>query len=67
VKADPINVALVLLVFANTLAVVQFQALATSSPLGISKASTIQIARDHISAAVRPYLVASSEAASRPQ
>jgi hypothetical protein len=67
VKADPINIALVLLVFANTLAVVQFQALATSNPLGTSKVSTIQITREHISATVRPYLVASSHGQSQRQ
>jgi len=53
VKADPINIALVLLVFVNVLAVVQFQALARTNPLGTSKVSTIEITRQQILAAVR--------------
>jgi len=61
VKADPIDIALAFLVFANALAVVQFQALATSSPFGTSKASTMEITRQHLSEVVRPYLVASSQ------
>ena len=52
-KTDPINIALVFLVFMNTLAVVQFQALARSNPSGTSKVSTIEIAQRHIVAAIR--------------
>jgi hypothetical protein len=53
VKADPINLALVVLVFVNTLAMVQFQALARSNPSGISKISTIEIAQQRVVAAIR--------------
>jgi len=52
-KADPLNIAIVFLVFMNTLAVVQFQALARTPSLGVSTVSTIEIARDHGLTAVR--------------
>lgn len=51
-KTDPVNIALVVLVFMNTLAVLQFQSLAWASPLGTSKVSTMEIARDRIADAV---------------
>jgi hypothetical protein len=50
-KSDPVNIALVLLVFLNTLAVVQFQALARTNPVGTSKASAIEITMDQSSRA----------------
>jgi hypothetical protein len=53
VKADPINIALVVLVFMNTLAVVQFQVLARSNPSGISKINATEIAQHHVVAAAR--------------
>lgn len=52
-KADPFNIAIVFLVFMNTLAVVQFQALARTTPSGMSMISTIEITRDSVPAAVR--------------
>ena len=52
-KTDPINIAIVLLVFANALAVVQFQALARTSPLETSKVATIEVPRQHMLVAVR--------------
>jgi hypothetical protein len=42
-KSDPMNLALVLLVFLNTLAVVQFQALARTNPPGTSNTGSFEI------------------------
>jgi len=52
-KADPLNIAIVFLVFMNTLAAVQFQALAWTPLSGVSTVSTIEIARDRAQAVVR--------------
>jgi hypothetical protein len=51
-KADPFNIAIVFLVFMNTLAAVQFQALARTTSLRMSALSTIEDARGHILTAV---------------
>jgi hypothetical protein len=52
-KADFSNTAIVLLVFMNALAGVQFQALARTTPLGVSKVSTLEITGRQLWAALR--------------
>ena len=52
-KADPFNIAIVFLVFMNALALVQFQALARTTPWGVSKISMIESAKNDVLDVVR--------------
>jgi hypothetical protein len=53
-KSDPINIALVALVFMNVLAVLQFHTLTSAGPSQTYKASTADMASDHVGDAVGP-------------